>query len=165
MVGWDWRLRTAASTMCDVDHGRLILTEANSQLVYQSALAATSTVRRSSQQRHLCCSPQYWLVSCQQRHLWQPPILSGGPFIPDIFGASRKVGEGNENLVYPSPWDFKRSFTGRKILRHGTSGFASHPRGRCAEIFIALKNSSPWLGSNPQPLGPVAPPKRKRSAR
>jgi hypothetical protein len=23
-------------------------------------------------------------------------------------------------------------------------------------IFIALKNPSPWLGSNPQPLGPVA---------
>jgi hypothetical protein len=30
------------------------------------------------------------------------------------------MGEGNENLVYPSPWDFKSSFTCRKILRHGT---------------------------------------------
>jgi hypothetical protein len=33
-------------------------------------------------------------------------------------------------------------------------------------IFIALKNPSPWLGLNPQPLGPVAstltttPPRR-----
>jgi hypothetical protein len=30
------------------------------------------------------------------------------------------MGEGNENLVYPSAWDFKSSFTCRKILRHGT---------------------------------------------
>jgi hypothetical protein len=30
------------------------------------------------------------------------------------------MGEGNENLVYPYPWDFKSSFTCRKILRHGT---------------------------------------------
>jgi hypothetical protein len=35
----------------------MILTAANSQLVYQSALADPSTVQRS----------------CQQRHLWQPP--------------------------------------------------------------------------------------------
>jgi hypothetical protein len=29
--------------ICDVDHGMIILTEANSQLVYQSALTAPST--------------------------------------------------------------------------------------------------------------------------
>jgi hypothetical protein len=110
MTGRKWRLRTAASTGLlfipdDLRCGLwiMILTGANSQVVYQSARAAPSTVRRSCQQRHLCCSPQYWLVSCHPRHLW----------------SEWEVGEGNENLVYPSPWDFKRSFTCCKILRHG----------------------------------------------
>jgi hypothetical protein len=39
--------------ICDVDHGMMVLTEANFQIVYQSALAATSTVRRSHHPRHL----------------------------------------------------------------------------------------------------------------
>jgi hypothetical protein len=64
--------------------------------------------------------------------------------------------EGNENLVCPSLWDFKRSFTYPKILRHGTSGFTSHPKEGVLRIFIALKNPSPWPGLNPRPLGPVA---------
>jgi hypothetical protein len=38
----------------------------------------------------------------------------------------------------------------------GPSRFTFHPRGRCVRIFIALKNPSPWLGSNPQPLDSVA---------
>jgi hypothetical protein len=62
------------------------------------------------------------------RSLWQPPVLSGGPVSRDISGASRTTGEGNENLVYSSPWDCKRSLTCRKILRHGTSGFTSHTK-------------------------------------
>jgi hypothetical protein len=41
------------------------------------------------------------------RALWQPPVLSGGPVSRDISEASRRVGEGNENFVYPSPWDFQ----------------------------------------------------------
>jgi hypothetical protein len=79
------------------------------------------------------------------------------------------MSEVNENLVYLSPWDFKSYFTCRKILRHGTSGFTSHPRARCAADFIALKNSSPWPDSNTQPLVPVAstlfttPPRRQGS--
>jgi hypothetical protein len=60
----------------------MILTETNSQLVYQRALAATSTVWRSC-----------------QRHFWQPPILSGGPASRDISGESRRMGKGNENLT------------------------------------------------------------------
>jgi hypothetical protein len=68
----------------------------------------------------------------------------------------QEMGEGNENLVYTSPWDFKSSFTCRKILWHGTSSFTSHPRGKCAADFIALKNQSPWPGLNPQPLCPMA---------
>jgi hypothetical protein len=76
------------------------------------------------------------------------------------------VGEGNENLFYQSPWYFKRSFTCRKILRHGNSGFTSHPKEGVLRIFISFKTPSPWPGSNPQPLGPVAstltttPPRR-----
>jgi hypothetical protein len=80
-----------------------------------------------------------WL-SCQHKHL----------------RASKRMGEGNENLVYPSPWDFKRSLTCRKILRHGTCGFTSHPKERVLRIFIALKYLSPWPGSNPRTLRPVA---------
>jgi hypothetical protein len=117
-----------------------ILTGTNSHLVYQSALVAPSTLRRSCQQRHLCCIPQYWLVSCHPRRLW----------------SEWEVGEGNENLVYPSPCDFKRSFTCRKILRHGTSGFTSRPKEGVLRICIALKSPSPWPGPNPQLLGPVA---------
>jgi hypothetical protein len=76
------------------------------------------------------------------------------------------MGEGNENLVSSSPWDFKSSFTSRKMLRHGTSGFTSHPKEGVLRNFIALKNASPWPGSKPQPFGPVestlitTPPRR-----
>jgi hypothetical protein len=71
-------------------------------------------------------------------------------------GRARRMVEGNENLFCPSPWDFKRSLTCHKILRHGTSGFISHPQEGVLRIFIALKNPSPWPGSDPRPLGPVA---------
>jgi hypothetical protein len=43
-------------------------------------------------------------------------IVSTGPISTDISGASSWMGKGNENLVCPSPWEFKRSFTCRKIL-------------------------------------------------
>jgi hypothetical protein len=63
------------------------------------------------------------------------------------------MGKGNDNLVYPSPWDFKSSFTCRKILRYG---FTFHPKEGVLRIFIALKISSLWPDSNSQPLGSVA---------
>jgi hypothetical protein len=117
----------------------MILTGANSQLVYQSAVASPSTVQRS----------------CQQRHLWQPPVPSG--FLPSETSLERVgSGKGNENLVYTSLWDFKRSFTCHKILRHGTSGFTSHLKEGVLRNFITLKNPPPWPGSNPQPFVPVA---------
>jgi hypothetical protein len=50
----------------------------------------------------------------------------------------------------------KESLTRRKILRHGTSGFTSHPKECMLRIFIALKNPSPRPGLNSRPLGPVA---------
>jgi hypothetical protein len=54
----------------------------------------------------------------------------------------------------------------RKILEHGTSSFTCHPKEGVVQIFIVLKNPSPWPGLNPRPLGPVAstltttPPRR-----
>jgi hypothetical protein len=74
------------------------------------------------------------------------------------------MGGGNENLVYSSPRDFKSSFTCHKILRHGTIR-----KEGALRIFIALKNRSPWPGSNLRPLGPVAstlsatPPRRRET--
>jgi hypothetical protein len=49
------------------------------------------------------------------------------------------MGKGNGNLVYSSPWGFKRSLTCRKILRHGTSSLASALMEDVLQIFIALK--------------------------
>jgi hypothetical protein len=94
----------------------MILTGTNFHLLYQSVLAAPGTVRRFCQQRYLCCSPQYWLVSCQQRHLWQSPVLSG--FLPSETSLER-VGGGQRNWEFSLsiPWDLKRSFTCRKILQ------------------------------------------------
>jgi hypothetical protein len=63
--------------------------------------------------------------------------------------------EGNENLFYPCPSDFKRFLTCHKISRHGTSGFTSHSKEGVLRIFIAIKNPSPWPGSNSRPLGSV----------
>jgi hypothetical protein len=87
--------------------------------------------------------------------LGQPPVLSGDPVCRDISGVSRRMDEGNENLVYLFPWDFKRSLTCHKILRHGTYGFTSHLKEGVLQIFITLKNPS-GPSSNPRPLGPVA---------
>jgi hypothetical protein len=37
----------------------------------------------------------------------------------------------------------------------GLSRFTSHPKEGVLRLFVALKNSSPWPGSKPQPLGTV----------
>jgi hypothetical protein len=50
-------------------------------------------------------------------------------------GASRRNWQRSENFAYQYLKNIKRSLTRRKILRHGTSGFTSHPRGRCAADF------------------------------
>jgi hypothetical protein len=131
MIGWDWRLRTAASNQ-PIAHPRLT---AMWNIVWWYRLGLTP--------------------NSSTRVLWQPPVLCGGPVSRDISGASRRMDEGNGNLVYPSPRDFKGSLTCRKILRHGTSGFTSHPKEGVLRIFV-LKNQSPWPGSNSRPVGPVA---------
>jgi hypothetical protein len=74
------------------------------------------------------------------RALWQPPVLSGGPVSKEISGASRRMGEGNENLVYSSLCDFKSSFTCRKIVRHGTFPlYFPSERKVCCGILSPLK--------------------------
>jgi hypothetical protein len=67
--------------ICNVDHSMMILTEANFQIVYQSALAVLSA------KTSLAATSTGW-QSCQQRHLWQPTVLSGGPAIQNISGSS-----------------------------------------------------------------------------
>jgi hypothetical protein len=67
------------------------------------------------------------------------------------------MGEGNENLAYPFPWDYKEVLIHAvKSYDMGPSRFTSHPKGRCAADFNVLKNPSTWPCLNPQSLGPVA---------
>jgi hypothetical protein len=81
-------------------------------------------------------------------------------------GASRRNGRRSENFAYQYLKHLKGSVRCGKILRHGTSGFTSHPKEGVLRIFIVLKNPSPRLGFIPWPLGPVAstltttPPRR-----
>jgi hypothetical protein len=71
----------------------------------------------------------------------------------------KRVGDGRRKLEFRLSISVgleEFSLTCCKILRHGNSGFTSHPKECVLLIFIALKNPSPWLGSNPLPFGPVA---------
>jgi hypothetical protein len=80
-------------------------------------------------------SPQYCpaVLPAESISSSQPPVLSG--FLPSETSLGQ-VSEGNENLVDPSPWDFKRSFTCRKIF-HGTPGFTCHRKERVLRIFLS----------------------------
>jgi hypothetical protein len=76
--------------------------------------------------------------------------------------------EGNENLVYSSPWDLKRVLLQAvKSYDMGPPALLPIRKESVLRIFIALKNPLPWPGSNPQSLDPVAstltttPPKRR----
>jgi hypothetical protein len=68
-------------------------------------------------------------------------------------GVSRRNWRRSESFAYLYLKYLKGSFTCRKILRPGASGFTSHPKEGVLRIFIALKNPWPWPGSNPPPLG------------
>jgi hypothetical protein len=80
--------------------------------------------------------------------------------------ASRRNGRRNENFAYLVPVVRQRIFTCRKILWHGTSSFASHPKEGVLWIFISHKNPSHRSCLIRDPLGPVAstltttPPRR-----
>jgi hypothetical protein len=58
------------------------------------------------------------------------------------------VGEGNENVVYSSPWNFKSSLTYPKIVRHGTFrlSFPSEGKMYCG-LFITFQK--PLAGFEP----------------
>jgi hypothetical protein len=75
------------------------------------------------------------------------------------------MGEGNENLVHPRGTS--------RVLLHAVKSYDMGPPALLPIreegmllIFVALKNPSPWPGSNSRPLGPVAstltvPPRRQ----
>jgi hypothetical protein len=50
------------------------------------------------------------------------------------------MGERNENLVYPSAWDLKSSFTCRKSYNMGPPSLLPIQEEGVVRIFIALKN-------------------------
>jgi hypothetical protein len=60
------------------------------------------------------------------RALWKPQVLCGRLVSRDISGGSRRIGEGNENLV-SVPVGLQEILTCSKMLRHRASGFTSHP--------------------------------------
>jgi hypothetical protein len=55
-------------------------------------------------------------------------------------------------FVHTSKW----FFTCCKLLWHGANSCTSTLKQGMLQIFIALKNRSPWLGLNPRTLGPMA---------
>jgi hypothetical protein len=77
-----WRLtpNLSPTASCQQRHLRQPPVLAGSPVSRGISVAATSTVWRSCQQRHLCGSHQYYLaVLPVELSLWQPPVLSGGP--------------------------------------------------------------------------------------
>jgi hypothetical protein len=70
---------------------------------------------------------------------------------------SRRWARGNDNFTYSSLWDFKSSFTCRKILRHGTFPlyFPSERKVCCGFLSSIKIHRLGWV-LNPQPLGPMA---------
>jgi hypothetical protein len=66
-------------------------------------------------------------------------------------GASLRNGLRSENFAYRYPRYVNGSLTCRKNLRHGASGFTSHPKEGVLLIFIAIKN--PSAGFEPATIG------------
>jgi hypothetical protein len=61
---------------------------------------------------------------------------------PDTSGTSRRNGRRSENIAYQHTKYLKGSLTRRKILRHGTSGFTSHPKEVVLRIFMRDSKAS-----------------------
>jgi hypothetical protein len=87
-----------------------------------------------------------------EKLLTRPPELSGSLTSRVIW---EKVGERDEGVrIILSVSEISQGIsTCRKILRHGTSGFTSHPKEGVLRIFIALKNTSPRQDFEPTILG------------
>jgi hypothetical protein len=70
---------------------------------------------------------------------------------------SRRWARERGNFVYSSLWDFKSSFTCRKILRHGTFPlYFPSERKVCCGFLSPLKIHRLGRVLNPQTLGPMA---------
>jgi hypothetical protein len=167
-------MRRIALPYRGADAGRITLRVLNDAYISQNiTVVVENFIQVCSRQipsaatfRTFKCVPLYIAKAIKQ---WIMDISGSHQYCLAVL-PSETVGEGNENLVYPSPRDFKITFTYRKILQHGASGFTPHPKKGVLRIFISLKNPSPWLDSNPQPLSPVAstltttPPRRRPSS-
>jgi hypothetical protein len=97
-----------------------------------------------------------------EKLLIHPPELSGSHTSRDILEQVEGMDEGGEFCILRY---VNESLTCRKILRHGASGFTSHPKKGVLRICIALK-PSPLPVFNLRPLDPVesrlttTPPRR-----
>jgi hypothetical protein len=87
--------------------------------------------------------------------LTHPPELSDSPTSRDIWERLGGMYE-EKNFAYQCLRYFNGSIPCHKVLRHGAFDVTSHLKEGVLQIFIALKNPSPWPGFNPRPSGPVA---------
>jgi hypothetical protein len=83
---------------------------------------------------------------------WLVNLSSLAVLPAETSGESRRNGRRSENFAYQYLKYLKGSLTCRKILRHGTPDFTSHPKEVVLRIFIALKNPSTRPGFKPWPL-------------
>jgi hypothetical protein len=138
-MGWDWRLRTAVVTDLLFIPRENVCEEPWRWWWWWYRLGITPDLSTRAR----------W-QSYQERHLERV----GG------------IDEGMRILHIQYVWYVNGSFRSRKTLRHGTSGFTSHPIEDVLWIVIALKNPSLWPVLNPRTLVPVAktltttPPRR-----
>jgi hypothetical protein len=75
--------------------------------------------------------------------------------LAETSGANRRNGRWSENFAYSVSLIRHESLTCRKILRHGTSGFTSHPKEGVLRFLSPLKIHRLGRVLNPRPLGPV----------
>jgi hypothetical protein len=104
------------------------LPDANSQLVYQSALAAPSIVWRSCHQTFLAATITV-KQACQQRYLWSE------------WEIGRRKGEFSVSILVKR----QEIFYMPQNLTTWTCDFTFHPKEGVLRIFIALKKSIDWL--------------------
>jgi hypothetical protein len=121
----DWRLRTAAIT------GLLFIPpgECEWRAVVVMMMMMMMVMRAGDNS---------WLV-----HQSSLAILPA-----ETSGAIRRNGRRSENFAYQYLKYVKGPLICRKILRHGTSGFTSHPKEVVLRIFIALLASGVFESAN-----------------
>jgi hypothetical protein len=131
-VGWDWRLRTAASTGLLFIPGWLWCGPWYDGIDW--GLTPNLLPERSGSHQY-CLAVLSAETSLKRLREWTKEMR-----IQSI----RPRGSSSDLL------------TCRKILWHGTSVFTSPPKEDVLRNCIALTNPSPWPGLNPRTLGPVA---------